>query len=185
MPSENLEKHTGIKGHFKHLPKDTLDAERKVDLMFTDGKETFMVEAKPEIRNYQLPQIIGYANRVKNLIVIAEHIFPKIKNELRKKNIAWLDGAGNIFLHTAQHHVWIEGHKREKDCSAKTKPQAFTPAGLKMVYLILTKKDTLYDTYRAMADKAGIALGNTVNVMNGLFEQKFMSCRERHSTKND
>lgn len=168
---ENLKKHTGIEGIYTPTHKKGLDGE--VDLIFQNGKELFMVEVKREIRNHQLPVIEEMARHNKNFILIAETIFPKIKEELRKQGIGYLDAAGNIFLQTAKHHLWIEGHKIKKTNTEKPN-RAFNAAGLKVIYLFLTDENLLNQPQRTIAEEAGIALGNINYILNGLKEMKFL-----------
>jgi hypothetical protein len=170
----NLEKNTGITANFtayQGAHDRGLDGE--VDLLFKNGTETFAVEVKKEIRNHQLAFIIDLANRYPNLVVIAENIFPKVKEELRNHNIGWLDTAGNVFLNTLQHHLWIEGKKKIKTQAEKVN-RAFTPTGIKVLYLFLLDETILNHTYRDIAEQAGVALGNINYIINGLKEQKFL-----------
>ena len=168
---ENLKKHTGIEGRFTANVKDGLDGE--VRLLFNNGTELLTVEIKREIRNHQLEQIRHLAARHKNLMLIADTIFPKIKDELRKLGIGYLDTAGNIFLQTAKHYLWIEGHKKEKTQTTKVN-RAFTPTGLKAIYLFLIDENILNQPQRIIAEEAGIALGNINYIINGLKEQEFL-----------
>ncbi len=168
---ENLKKHTGVEGIFTANHRKGLDGE--VDMIFQNGKELFIVEVKREIRNHQLHQITDKAHHTKNFLLIAETIFPKIKEELRKQGIAYLDTAGNIFLQTAKHHLWIEGHKNQNTKTEKPN-RAFKAAGLKLIYLFLMNDNLLNQPQRTIAEEAGIALGNINYILNGLKEQKFL-----------
>ena len=175
---ENLKHHTGIEGFYTANQKKGLDGE--VELIFQNlpyrqagGKELFIVEVKREIRNHQLTVIEEMARNNKNFLLIAETIFPKIKEELRKQGIGYLDTAGNIFLQTAKHHLWIEGHKNQKTTTEKPN-RAFKAAGLKVIYLFLTDEKLLNQPQRTIAEEAGIALGNINYILNGLKELKFL-----------
>lgn len=168
---DNLKKHTGIEGTYATTYKKGLDGE--VDLIFQNGKELFNVEVKREIRNHQLPVIEDRARHNKNFLLVAETIFPKIKEELRKQGIGYLDTAGNIFLQTTKHHLWIEGHKNKKTNTEKSN-RAFKAAGLKVIYLFLTDENLLNKPQRTIAEEAGIALGNINYILNGLKEMEFL-----------
>lgn len=168
---DNLRKYTGIEGNFTLTRENRLDG--KVDFQLPKGKEVFVAEVKREVRNYQLPIIENTARQYKNFLLIAETIFPNIKEELRKQEIAYLDAAGNIFLKTAGHYLWIEGHKVEKANIEKAN-RAFTATGLKVVYLFLTDEHYLNLPQRIIAEEAGVALGNINYIIRGLKEQKFL-----------
>ncbi len=168
---ENLRKHTGIEGWYYVNFKDYLDGE--VRLLFNNGEERFTIEVKREIRTHQLEQIRQLAVRYKDLLLIADIIFPKIKEELRKMGVGYLDAAGNIFVQTDKNHVWIEGHKIEKTEAIKVN-RAFTATGLKAVYLFLIDENMVNQPQRTIANEAGIALGNINYVINGLKEHGFL-----------
>lgn len=168
---ENLKRHTGIEGRFTANLKEGLDGE--VLLLLKNGDELFTVEIKREIRNHQLEQIRIWAAVYKNFMLIADTIFPKIREELRKHGIGYLDTAGNIFLQTDKHQLWIEGHKKEKTETAKVN-RAFTATGLKAIYLFLIDENVVNQPQRIIAEEAGIALGNINYILNGLKEQGFL-----------
>lgn len=173
---ENLKKHTGIEGFFSANKSKGLDGE--IDMVFQSGNESFLVDVKKEIRNHQLQRIIDIAQNTKNFLLIAETIFPKIKEELRKHKIGYLDIAGNIFLQTAKHHLWIEGNKKQKTTNDKVN-RAFTSTGLKVVYLFLIDKNLINQPQRMIAKQASVALGNINYILNGLKEYKFIIEKNR------
>jgi len=45
-------------------------------------------------------------------MVIAGQIYPKMKEELRKENIAYLETNGNVFYKGKDLMLWIDGQKR-------------------------------------------------------------------------
>lgn len=168
---ENLKKNTGIEGNY--IPNQTRGLDGEMNLTFQNGKERFAVEVKREIRNHQLPVIENMARNNKKFLLIAETIFPKIKEELRKQNICYLDTAGNVFLKTDKLHLWIDGHKNQKAVIERPN-RAFKTAGLKMIYLLLTDENLLNQPQRTIAEEVGIALGNINYILNGLKELKFL-----------
>jgi len=91
---ENLKQFTGFQ--FILNERGPLDGV----LEFTVGgkKYTFIVEVKREVRSYQLQQMEDNFHHHENFLLVANHIFPKIKEELRQKGIPYLETNGNIFL---------------------------------------------------------------------------------------
>lgn len=168
---ENLKKHTGIEGTYTTNHNKVLDGE--VNFVFQNGNEIFVVEVMQEIRNHQLPIIEEKAKGNKNFMLIAETIFPKIKEELHKRGIAYIDIAGNIYLQTATHYLWIEGNKSEHTKIQKPN-RVFKVAGLKLIYLFLINERLLNQPQRIIAEESGIALGNINYILNGLKEQEFL-----------
>jgi hypothetical protein len=168
---ENLRMHTDIEGVFVPKPKGDLDGE--IDLDFRTGKERFVVEVKREIRNHQLEQLKFWAKTNRQLMLVAETIFPKVKAALREEGIAYLDVAGNIFLRTGKHHLWIDGQKAKKTARASVN-RAFTAAGLKLIYCLLIDPALANEPQRIMAAKTGLALGNINIIISGLKALKFL-----------
>jgi hypothetical protein len=71
-----------------------------LDLYIQNEDVHFIVEVKRELREYQLPQLVNLYHKYLNFLVVAERIFPAIKEKLRQNKIGDLDGAGNIFVNT-------------------------------------------------------------------------------------
>lgn len=165
---ENLKNHTGIQGWIAGTDAGAA-ADGVLKLVINNREETFTVLMKSEIRFHQLEQLRLLAKENTNLLLVANTIFPKIKQELRADGICYLDKAGNIFIHTDTNHVWIDGLKIER-LKIERINRAFTPAGLKTVYLFLVNENLLNQPQRTIAEEAGVALGNINYIMNGLKE---------------
>lgn len=71
----------------------------------------FFVEVRKELREHQLSKIIELARFYRPMMIVANRIFPNLKEKLRANNIGYLDGAGNVYLNTDGNYVWMEGHK--------------------------------------------------------------------------
>lgn len=168
---ENLFKATGLRGKWKANGIKELDG--KLELVIGNKHPTFNVEVKKEFRNHHLPIIAEHAKKWTPIILVAEKIFPKIKEELRKQKIAYLETNGNIYLNTNEQFVWLEGNKAVTTQSEKVN-RAFTKTGAKVIFLFLLDENFINEPYRDIAEKAGIALGNINYVMNGLKEMGFM-----------
>lgn len=175
---ENLKKHTGIIGIYKNTNKMDLDGE--IEMMFQKGKEKFKVEVKREIRSNQLSTILDKAKENKNLLLIAETIYPNIKEELRKQGIGYLDIAGNIYLQTDKHNLWIEGLKRVK-LKIEKPNRAFKSAGIKLIFHILTCKDILNQPQRTISENTGVSLGNISYILNELEELNFLIKKNKNA----
>lgn len=161
---------TGIKGTWTLLDKE-VDGE--LDLFLDRKKERFFVEVKKELRNFQMPAILEEAERHKPFMVIAERIFPTLKEILREKNIGYLDGAGNIYVKTPHHFVWLDGNKAPEPDKPVTN-RAFTKTGLRMLFYLLLHPDRINEPYRHFHMATAIALGNIKNIMDGLKEAGFI-----------
>jgi hypothetical protein len=159
-----IEQRNGITGLWRPTHKH-LDGE--LDLTFRNRRARLNVEIKKELRLMHLPKILELAKKNAPLIVVAETIFPTLKEKLREEEIAYLDTAGNLYVPIKDVFIWIDGHKPfvpEKP----TRNRAFTKTGLKMVYYLLQEDDALNLPYRQLAAGAKVALGNVTNIIEGL-----------------
>ena len=168
---EQLEIHTGIKANVDHKTAKEVDGR----IHFThDGKTHIaFLEVKKELRHHQLPALEKLKADYHPLMVIAEYIFPKLKEELRKQNIAYLETNGNVYFKDKDILLWLDGQKVTTIAKAKT-GRAFTKTGLKVVFHFLLDEDLVNLTYREIAAKTGVGFGNINIVMTDLKEQRFL-----------
>jgi len=169
-----LADHTGITGTCNltsNRLNQGIDGAIVLDLEST--RTHFYVEVKKELREYHLPKLIEQAKLHQPLMVIAERIFPKLKEKLRKYKIGYLDGAGNIYLHTEGNYIWLDGRKNIEQESPVTN-RAFTKTGLRTVFYLLLHNEAINMSYRTLARATGVALGNIKNIILGLEQAGFI-----------
>jgi hypothetical protein len=133
----------------------------------------FNAEVKKELRAVHLNYIEDQAKYNKPYIVIAERLYPKIKEELRTRKINYLEANGNMYLLTDGVYVNIDGKKPLENLKTFSN-RAFTKTGLKVIYLFLTDQNWINRTYRDIADQADTGLGNINNIFNGLKQEGFL-----------
>jgi hypothetical protein len=169
-----LADHTGLTGTW-NLTSNQLDKgiDGAIDLTFGSTKTHFYVEVKKELREHHLLRIIEQAKIHKPLMVVAERIFPKLKEKLRERKIGYLDGAGNIYLHTEGNYIWLDGRKNIEQQVPITN-RAFTKTGLRTVFYLLWHQEAINMPYRALARATGVALGNIKNIILGLEQSGFI-----------
>lgn len=149
------------------------DIDGIVEINIMGEKTIFFTEIKKEFRNYQLPVIFNKAKKYDRFLLIAENIFPKIKEQLHKKNIGYLDTQGNMFIKTNKNFIWIEQGKpftKEKEIPNR----AFTKIGIKVLFLYLMDEKWLNRPYREIAKNGGVALGAIPPVIAGLKELGYL-----------
>jgi len=168
---DNLYTYTGITGKWKENGVREIDG--KITFRINKQQLTFNAEIKQELRNHQLPVILEQAKLFAPLIVVAGRLFPKIKEALRNNQVAYLEANGNIFLHQQDTMIWIDAQQPIKT-KKETGNRAFTKTGLKVVFHFLLHEDDINLRYREIANRAGAALGNINNIINGLKETGFV-----------
>ncbi|NLR81742.1 type IV toxin-antitoxin system AbiEi family antitoxin [Chitinophaga eiseniae] len=163
----------GIEGRYKACKSGKKEIDGEIDFRFRNGGYHAFVEIKREFKAYHLPDIINYSKKYRPLMVVAEHIYPAQKEILKNNGIGYLDGAGNIFLEQGNNILWLEGHK-PINTKKRVTNRAFTKTGLKLVFYFLINEESINLPYRALAEAAGVSLGNIKNVIEGLNEAGFI-----------
>ena len=128
----NIQKGGAIHVEWKELNDDsTIDGELLLHL----NQHTIVLYAaiKKELRSLHLAKIEELDVKKNPFIIVAQRIFPKIKEELRKRNIAYLEANGNIFLNKDAIYLYIDGNP-PIELKNKTTNRAFTKTGLKVIY---------------------------------------------------
>ncbi|CAN5915202.1 hypothetical protein BH11BAC7_BH11BAC7_20320 [soil metagenome] len=134
----------------------------KVDIVFANGKEIFVVECKQNIRPQHIDDLKKRKKKYDHFMVVANYILPKVKEELQQLGIAYLDTAGNVFLQTKKHFLLIEGKRPKAQAKDELKNRAFTKTGLKVVFNLLMQEDLVNQPYRYIAKETDVAL-DTIN----------------------
>jgi hypothetical protein len=162
----NAQKDGNIHLDWKELHDDnTIDGKLTVQL----NKHTIELyaEIKKELRTLHLDKIEELALTKKPFIIVAQRIFPKIKEELRKRNIAYLEANGNLYLNEDTIYLYIEGNNPLEIKNTVTN-RAFTKTGLKVIYQFLIDENWINRTYREIAEQTNTGVGNVNNIFNGL-----------------
>ncbi|MBS1666710.1 MAG: hypothetical protein JST58_04965 [Bacteroidetes bacterium] len=169
---ENLNKYPGIKADWEDMPNKEMDG--RIMIEFAGKKTKLNFQVKQELRQHQIDHLAKMALGHRPYMILARYIFPKIKDELRQKNIAYLEANGNMYLQDKGTIIWLEAQKPMQKEREKTGNRAFTKTGLKVVFLFLLNEDFINLPYREIAARAEVGLGNINYVMNGLKEMGFL-----------
>jgi hypothetical protein len=165
----NLCKNTGVQGQF--IFDNVLDGILRLHI---DDKATdFVILVKKEIRRHQLFELMHYKQLFTNFIVIAEDIFPMIREELREMGIAYLEVNGNVYIKKAGVFLFIDSNKKAVTIK-KTANRAFTKTGLRVLFHLLNDKQLINKTQREIADIVRVGLGNIPQVIHGLKEMGYL-----------
>jgi hypothetical protein len=149
------------------------ETDGQIRLKFNDKELLFNVEIKKELREHQLPKLEFEAKNNPPFILLAQYLRPKIKDELRKRNIAYLELNGNLFINQKDLVILIEANK-PVDLAKETGNRAFTKTGLKIVFQYLTDEKWVNQTQRVIATHTNTGLGNINNVNFGLEKEGFL-----------
>lgn len=167
---ENLKQLTGILATWKN----TGPLDGKLDITVNGQMHTFMTEVKREVRTHQLPQIEECFFRNDAFMLLANRLFPRIKEELRHRHIPYLEANGNIYLKTEGLFLFVDTQKPILDLGKRKGNRAFTKTGLKVLFYLLQHKDAINLPQRELADLTNVALGNIPQVIDGLKETGYL-----------
>lgn len=166
---DNLRQIAGIQAKWNN--RGHLDG--VLEITVNGQKHTFQVEVKREVRTHQMQQVEDYYNRHEHFLLVANRLFPKVKEELRQKEIPYLEANGNIFLKKEGLYLFVDT-QRQLDLEKKKSNRAFTKTGLKVLFYLLQHKEAINLTQRELAEKADVGLGNIPQVIDGLKETGYL-----------
>lgn len=167
-----LEEKTGLKGRFFASLKDK-EIDGKLEIKSENKKNTFALIVKKEIKSTHLVTLLQLKERLVDLVIIGEVIYPGIRERLRKLGLNYIDIAGNCHIKWQSWIVMTEGFKTETHPNV-TKDRAFTKTALPLVFHFLNEESYINATYRQMAEDYNIALGNINNIINSLIDLGFL-----------
>lgn len=168
---ENLQKNAHIEAEWEGFTQKELDGQAIFHIDHQQLK--YYVEIKNELRNHQLQQIIGFANQHKPFMVAATRLYPKIKEELRQNDIAYIEANGNIYLKNGKTLLWIDANK-PIETQTENVNRAFTKTGLKVVFQFLLDEAFVNRPYRTIAELTETGIGNITNIIKGLKQDGFL-----------
>jgi hypothetical protein len=113
--------------------------------------------------------------RETNSILFADYVSPAIAEMLVQENLEYADQAGNMFLRDAYNCILIQNCAKPKALENKnTQGRAWTPTGLKVIFLLLTEPAALNWSYRKICKYAGVSLGSVKYVITDLQERQLL-----------
>lgn len=168
---ENLQKNAHIEAVWEGFTQKELDGQAIFHI--NNQQLKYYVEIKNELRNHQLHQLIGFANNYKPFMVAATRLFPKIKEELRQNDIAYIEANGNIYLKHGKTLLWIDANK-PIETQQENVNRAFTKTGLKVVFQFLLDETFVNKPYRQIAELTETGIGNVTNIIKGLKQDGFL-----------
>lgn len=129
---------------------------------------TFRIIQRNEVRAAHILQILEEIGKDKERwILVTQYIPQPLKDELRKQGVNYLETAGNGFIRAGTFFYFMGGQAVTPLRQPAT-GKLWKRTGLQFLLVILTNPDALQDTYRVMADMAGIALGNIGQLLEEL-----------------
>lgn len=172
----NLQDTTRISGNFE----SGKELDGNLVLHFPHSQPLKMVvDIKRELRQHQVDKLIERKQQFDNYLLVAEKLFPSIKKQLQKEEIAYLEENGNFFLKTDNFFFLIDTNKPFKN-KKNTGKKAFTKTGLKLVFHLLLDPELINSTQRSIAEKSGVSLGTVPGVITTLKDGGFLITHKKN-----
>lgn len=144
-----------------------LQPDALIRMGFRGHEQTYAAEMKRNLRPGTLGATLHYltGQRGKPLLVL-DYATPQIADELKAREIQFIDTAGNAYLNAPPLFVWIRG-QRQQDVPARDEGvgRAFQATGLQVLFALLCKPELVGRPYREIAVMAGVAHGTVGWVM--------------------
>src|SRR5690554_3040111 len=170
----NLEKDVPITWDWKTItPNKDNNIDGELDITLNDKKVLLMVEIKKDVKNHQILNILHYNNKFQNFLLVAEKLFPKVREELREHNVNYLEANGNVYINHNEVFLYIDTNKTLKTKKGKGN-RAFTKTGLKVIFHFLLNPQLINQTQRDIAEITNVGLGNIPLIINGLLDTNFI-----------
>lgn len=136
-----------------------------------DGRQlTLPVEVKTGLR----PATIGLvAPYVRGGLLISDHITPSVGELLRRREIQYVDGAGNASIRGPGIVVDVRGRRAVTGPSTRERSPLFTRAGLPVVLAILNDPTLLDGPMRSVQEHTTVSLGSVQKVTSFLRTQGY------------
>lgn len=180
-----LERTTGVKGKVVALKPTAGKGYRPdalIDIHVEGKKHRYAVAAKTRIdRLAALGQVKAQLDQTgERGLLFAPYITTTIAKQCRQLDIAFLDIAGNAYLHEPGLHVYITGEKPDR---LVTKTMGVRGAGtataLRVIFILLCKPELLNAPYREIVAAANVALGAIGSVFFDLEGRGFVAGRQK------
>ena len=123
-------------------------------------------------------------------LFVGDYINANTGEKLRDANVQYVDTAGNAYINQKPLYIHITGRKKNIEYKLEERAgRAFNATGLKVIYLFLVDPDLVNATYREIAARAKVALGNIGWIMrdlvNGGYIQEALNTKTKKVTEYD
>jgi len=146
----------------------TLPSAPNGDGILQNDCAVFRVDVQKYLTTAALQKIIQNP-WAKDMLLITEYVSPQQGEMLRNKEIQYADAAGNMFIRYPGVAILISNcAKPQRIEQQKCVGRAFSPAGLKLLFLLLTEPDALNWGYRNLVQYSGVSLGSVGYIMADL-----------------
>lgn len=152
-----------------------LQADAVARVRHGEQESIYLVECKRNVRPANLGVILHQMDRLgQQAMLITDYLAPDLADELKERDIPFLDAAGNAYIKQANLLIWIKGQKPAAKASVTPVGRAFQPTGLQVIFTLLSNPQAINLPYRELAKMAGVAHGTVGWVIPDLQQLGFV-----------
>jgi hypothetical protein len=119
-----------------------------------------------------LHKIKSFESGNKKILLFTDYVNPNIAEKFRKNVVEFVDATGNLYINQQPLYIYITGQKGK--IIKERPPRAFSPTGLKIIFLFLKKPEAVNWNYRDIGEATGAALGGVGWIMGDLRSSGFI-----------
>lgn len=146
-------------------------------ILAVDKRITLSVEVKRSAKRIVWGQLLNQLADAINPTLLTDYINPVLGEKLRTQGINYVDTVGNIYLRVETAGlpvvVWIEGRKPVRQLEERA-DHAFTKAGLRVTFGLLSHPDWVNETVRTIAQEVGTGLETVLRAKSSLQQRGFL-----------
>ncbi len=138
----------------------------------------YTIKRKPSLS--QLLDLNHSLSTSQNFLLIADYLSKPLKTYLKEQHISYLDSSGNAYITNEQGlYVYIE-HNKKPPSFTKKSTNAFSKAGLKVIYQFLIDENILNEPYRTIGGLAKVSIDTVRRVIKALFKDGYLIKIDAH-----
>ena len=161
----------------EHTPVKGIRYDAIVTLRVGENRITLSVEVKQSAKRIVWGQLLNQLADAINPTLLTDYINPVLGEKLRTQGINYMDTVGNIYLRVETGGlplvIWIEGRKPVRQ-SEERADHAFTKAGLRVTFGLLSHPDWANETVRTIAQEVGTGLETVLRAKSSLQQRGFL-----------
>ena len=133
----------------------------ELELRTGEDRVRYAVEFKRGVRPATLGAVLHQFQTMKgHPLLVTDYVTPPLADELRAREVEFIDTAGNAYLNRPPVFVFVKGQKPEPaPRHLAERGRTFQATGLRVLFALLAKPELVARPYREIAAAAGVAHG--------------------------
>lgn len=153
------------------------EADASIELVYENKTSRYLVECKRLVdRKAQIDKVRWQLESTgSHGLLIAPYISKELAEHCRATGLQFIDTRGNAYLRAPGLFVLITGEKGERGQQSSRPPRGLTsPAGLCVVFALLSKPELVNAPLKDITRHAGVSLGTAYNTLEDLERRGYL-----------